>query len=403
MRTGISHSKTLSLMTGFMALLLVVFTAGCDRDHGGALGGGTGNDTVAPLLLFTAPTNSAINVPVNQTIVATFNEPMDPATVSYLVTGPTGTIFGTVAHIGAAYSFEPTSLLTASATYTATITGSDLAGNALIVSPFTVIPNPWHFTTASGPGIGIDLGILAPFGIASYGGITNSGATTINGNAVLDPLATCNAVAVGAGDDFGLCGGAPPTNNPGDTVITQIHPDTTTADAVMAKLLAVWNTISPAGMAGGTVLGCGTIGTGGGAGVGIGCAGNATLPAGVYISATNSTIGVTGELTLDGGGDPNALFVLQAPSALTTAVSSTITLINSARASNVWWFVGSSATLLGNTTFNGNVLASASISMGTGATSCGRLLAGAEGSGAFTFLANTVSVPGHPNAPGGCQ
>jgi hypothetical protein len=65
--------------------------------------------------------------------------------------------------------------------------------------------------------------------------------------------------------------------------------------------------------------------------------------------------------------------------------------------------VGSSATLNGGTIFQGSVLASASISMGTGATSCGRLLAGAEGSGAFTFLGNTVSKPGHTNAPGVCQ
>ena len=248
-----------------------------------------------------------------------------------------------------------------------------------------------------------DLGTLSPFAIAAYGGLTNSGATKINGNVVLDPLATCNAVDVGAGDNFGLCGGTPPTNNAGDLVITQTHPDTTTADAVMVVLLAKWNGISPAGMPGATVLGCGTIGTGGGAGAGIGCASNATLPPGVYISASNSTINVTGDLTLDGGGNPNALFVFQAPSALTTAVSSRIILTNGTKASNVFWFVGSSASLLTGTEFNGNILASASISMGTGATSCGRLLAGAEGSGSFTFLGNTVSVPGNPNAPAGCQ
>jgi energy-converting hydrogenase Eha subunit B len=65
--------------------------------------------------------------------------------------------------------------------------------------------------------------------------------------------------------------------------------------------------------------------------------------------------------------------------------------------------VGSSATLNAGTTFQGNILASASISMGTLTTSCGRLLAGATGAGAFTFLSNTVSVPGHPNAPPICQ
>jgi hypothetical protein len=157
-------------------------------------------------------------------------------------------------------------------------------------------------------------------------------------------------------------------------------------------------------MPGGTVLGCGTIGSAGDAGALIGCNGNFTLPPGVYISSTGSSIGISGNLVLDGGGDPNALFVFQSPSStLVTAPTTTIILQNGAKASNVWWYVGSSATLGTNTAFKGNILASASISMGTGATSCGRLLSGASGAGAFTFLGNTVSVPGHANAPAGCN
>lgn len=250
-----------------------------------------------------------------------------------------------------------------------------------------------------------DLGILSPFGIASYGGITNTnsgGTTQINGDVVLDPTYTCNAAAVGSTNDLSACV-APniPLNNTGDRVITPIFPDTTTAPAVTAALNTRWNSLSPASMPGATVLGCGTIGSAGGAGVLIGCAGNATLPAGTYISATNSTIDVAGTLTLNGSATD--VWVFQAPSALTTAVGSTILLTGGARASNVWWFVGSSATLNGSTVFNGNVLASASISMGNLATSCGRLLAGAGGSGAFALDTNTVSVPGHPNAPVGCQ
>jgi Ice-binding-like len=249
------------------------------------------------------------------------------------------------------------------------------------------------------------LGILEPFGIASYGGITNDntgGTTQINGDVVLNPTYTCNGGTVGSTNDLSACL-APniPLNNAGDRVVTPIFPDTTTAPAVTAALNAKWNSLSPAILPGATVLGCGTIGSAGGAGVLIGCAGNSTLPPGTYISATSSTIGVAGTLTLNGSATD--VWVFQAPSALTTAVSSTILLTGGAKASNVWWFVGSSASLGGGTTFNGNVLASASISMGTLATSCGRLLAGAEGSGAFSFLANTVSVPGHANAPVGCE
>ncbi|HUX89191.1 MAG TPA: ice-binding family protein [Gallionellaceae bacterium] len=250
-----------------------------------------------------------------------------------------------------------------------------------------------------------DLGILAPFGIASYGGITNSnagGTTKINGDGVLNPTYNCNGAAVGSTNDYSACL-APdtPLNNAGDKVVTPIFPDTTTAASVTAALNTKWKSLSPASLPGATVLGCGTIGSAGGGGALIGCAGNATLPPGVYISATGSSIGVSGTLTLNGSATD--VWVFQAPSAVTTAIGSTILLTGGAKASNVWWYVGSSASLGGSTTFNGNILASASISMGTLATSCGRLLAGAEGSGAFSFLSNTVSVPGHPNAPAGCQ
>lgn len=223
-----------------------------------------------------------------------------------------------------------------------------------------------------------NLGILAPYGVASAGGMTNINATKINGDVVLDPNQTCNAAAVGAGNDFGTncnLGANKVTNNAGDKVYTQIFPDTTTADAVRAALLTKWNSLTKASLPGGTVLGCGTIGSAGGGGALIGCAGNSTLPPGVYISATGSSIDVSGTLTLNGG--PTDVWVFQVPSAaLTTATGSTILLTGGAKASNVWWQVGSSATLNSNTTFNGNILASASVTMGNLATSCGRLLAG---------------------------
>lgn len=259
--------------------------------------------------------------------------------------------------------------------------------------------------TGGTSGTGGSLGVLAPYGIASYGGLTNvnnAGTTQIDGDVVLHPTYTCNTNAVGSTNDLSACI-APniPLNNAGDKVVTSIFPDTITAPAVMAALTAKWNSLSPASMPGATVLGCGTIGSAGGGGVGIGCAGNATLPAGTYISATASTVDVAGTLTLNGSATD--VWYFQVPSALTTAVGSTILLTGGAVASNVWWWVGSSAVLNGSTTFNGNVLASASITMGNLATSCGRLLAGAEGAGAFVLDTNTVSVPGHASAPAGCQ
>ena len=98
-----------------------------------------------------------------------------------------------------------------------------------------------------------------------------------------------------------------------------------------------------------------------------------TLTPGVYNSG--STMGITGTLTLNGGGDPNAVFVFQAGSSLTTAAASQVVLENGAQACNVFWQVGSSATLGTVTQFSGNILAFSSITDNGGSTVQGRLLA----------------------------
>ena len=99
--------------------------------------------------------------------------------------------------------------------------------------------------------------------------------------------------------------------------------------------------------------------------------GGTTKPAGVYCTA--SSIGVTGTLTLDGGGDPNASFVFQAGSALTTAGD--IVLINGAQAKNVFWQVGTSATIGTASQWQGNIVALTSITFVDSATLLGRALA----------------------------
>lgn len=99
--------------------------------------------------------------------------------------------------------------------------------------------------------------------------------------------------------------------------------------------------------------------------------GGTTKSAGVYCSATG--IGVTGTLILDGGGDPNALFVFQAGTSLTTAGN--IVLINGAQAKNVYWQVGSSATIGTASQWQGNIIALTSITLVDNATLLGRALA----------------------------
>ena len=99
--------------------------------------------------------------------------------------------------------------------------------------------------------------------------------------------------------------------------------------------------------------------------------GGTTKPAGVYCTA--SGIGVTGALTLDGGGDPNATFVFQAGTGLTTAGN--VILINGAQAKNVYWQVGTSATIGTASQWKGNILALTSITLVDNANLLGRALA----------------------------
>ena len=115
--------------------------------------------------------------------------------------------------------------------------------------------------------------------------------------------------------------------------------------------------------------------------------GGTTKPAGVYCSA--SSIGITGDLTLDGGGDPNATFVFQAGSSLTTAGN--ILLINGAQAKNVYFQVGSSATIGTGSQIKGNILALTSISLLDNANLIGRALA-RNGAVSLT-TGNTVTLP----------
>ncbi|MBT2498341.1 DUF3494 domain-containing protein, partial [Agromyces sp. ISL-38] len=116
--------------------------------------------------------------------------------------------------------------------------------------------------------------------------------------------------------------------------------------------------------------------------------GGQTLVAGVYFSAT--TAGLTGTLTLDGQGDPTSVWVFQIGSTLITAPDSTVALINGALACNVFWQVGSSATLGTSSEFVGTIMALSSITVNTGAVVEGRALAR---TGAVTLDSNVFIDP----------
>jgi Ice-binding-like len=186
----------------------------------------------------------------------------------------------------------------------------------------------------------VGLGTATSFAVLGGSTVTNTGPTTISGDVGLAPG---NAVV---GFPPGLVTGG--SIHAADAVALQAQNDLTTAFNDAAGRGPVIDE------------------------TGVDLGGQTLLP-GVYNASTSMAL--TGTVTLDGLGDPAAVFIFQAGSTLISASNATVSLVGAAQPCNVFWQVGSSATIGTNTTFVGSVLALTSITMQTGASIQGRLLA----------------------------
>ena len=234
---------------------------------------------------------------------------------------------------------------------TRTLRGAGLLGLALLISLSLA-----SSAQAQAP---VGLGTAGSFAVLGGSTVTNTGPTVVNGDLGVSPGNACTGFA------SPCTGGGPGTVNgtihAGDAVAAQAQSDLTTA----------YN--SAAGRA------CDVNLTGQDLG-------GMTLTSGVYCFSSSAQL--TGTLTLDAQGDPDAVFIFQIGSTLTTASNSSVNLINAAQACNVFWQVGSSATLGTTTSFQGNILALTTITANTGATVDGRLLAR---NGAVNLDSNTIT------------
>jgi hypothetical protein len=348
-------SKTYnSRLANFTLTMLLAVSAGCIKDNPTPTS--PGGDTTAPTVDSTNPADGATGVAV---ITATFSEPMSAATITpttFSVTGP-----GAIAEPGhVSYDseakmarFTPTSALADGTSFSATISvgARDVAGNAMARNKV------WTFATsaASGAQLAPALGASSTFVILAGSTITSTGATTLVG-------------------DMGVSPGTAVTGFPPASLSGATHAGDATSAAAMAALTLAYN--DAAGRTLAPVMVAGNLG-------------GLTLPPGLYRSTSSLAIS-SGDLTLDAKGDVNAVFVFQIASTLTVTSGRAVILAGGTRASNVFWQVGSSATLGTTSVFKGTIMADQSISLNTGATLNGRALARI---GAVTMAGNNAVVP----------
>jgi len=339
-------------LTMTMALLGLTLITGCSDDEPN----GPAADTTAPTVLSTNPINGATGMAL---INVTFSESMSSSTIgltSFTVKGPGATsVAGSVSY-DAAHNralFVPTNDLALSTVYTATITGTakDQAGNA-IANQYV-----WSFTTfdATIDQLPVVLESTADFAIIAGSTIASTGATFIAGAVGLSP-----GTAV-TGFPPGIMSGASHVGDPG---------------SIQAKLDLTSAFTSAAGRSSGVVTIAGNIG-------------GMALPSGLYKSTSGLEIS-SGDLTLDAKGNSSAIWIFQIASTLVTTTDRRVILSGGAKASNVYWQVGSSATLGATSSFSGIIMADQSITMNTGASLEGRAFAR---TGAVTLNGSTIVTP----------
>ncbi len=322
---------------------------------------GAAPDITAPRILFTIPFHTQGNVPLNQEITAIFSEAMDPLTITDL----TFTLYqgltqidGNISYLGTTATFAPLSPLEPGTTYTVEITNGaqDLAHNPLGGGG---APNPWTFTTAAtlpppGPAL-VNLTCAANFGILAGSTVTSTGPSIINGDLGLSPGSA-------------VVGFPPGTVN--GTIFSPISPPEPAAAKLCltaAYLDAQARTVAPITLSGNI--------------------GGLTLAPGLYKST--STLAISGgDLTLAGPAD--GVWIFQIASTLTTTSGRQVILSGGALAKNIFWQVGTSATLGTTSVFQGTIMADQSITLETGATLNGRALTQI---GAVTLDSSILTVP----------
>jgi hypothetical protein len=349
-----------------------------------------------PTVTGTDPNNNAVGVALNQTVTADFSTIMDAATINtstFTLKQGTTTIPGTVSYSGTTASFNPTNSLVLGMVYTATITnGAKNAAGTSLASNYV-----WQFTTMLNPPapIIVDLGTAAVFGaFGGNAGITNQGLNTVINNGSIATTAASTLIT-GFHDGNGNYTETPLNvgNVTGDIFAAPPAPGNATSFAVAQQgqldATAAYLSISPASKPGGSDPNAGELG-------------GLTLAPGVYKSASGTFKISNGDLTLDAKGDPNATWIFQTAAGLTVGIAGptgakSVILINGALSKNVFWYVGSAATIngAGGGTMVGTIIATSGVTFSTPGNAVQTVLNGRAISlvSSVTIVNTTINVP----------
>jgi type VI secretion system secreted protein VgrG len=245
---------------------------------------------------------------------------------------------------------------------------------AMLVAAFAVMV-PFTAATSATPGIAFNSGHLreSPSPAATCGQVPVPLASTAS-YAVLASTTVTSTGATHLTGDLGLSPGTSVTGFPPGTITGTKNVTTPSAAGAEANLTIAYNNASGRSNCAASVAGN---------------IGGQTLTPGLYKSTSSLAIS-SGDLTLSGGGNPNGIFVFQVASALTTTSGRTVILTNGAQARNVFWQIGSSATLGTTSVMQGTVMAHDSISMLTGSVLNGRAMVE---TGQVSLADSTITVP----------
>jgi hypothetical protein len=311
---------------------------------------------IPPTVIAHTPLDGALGVSIATRPTATFSVTMEPATITEL----TFTLWQGGSPIPASVTYEV-------ATRTATLTpDSALALGVLFEARVTTgavdtggtpmaADLVWTFTTAACSQGPVELGAAAGFAVLASSTVTSTGPTWVTG-------------------DLGVSPGTAVTGFPPGTLVGTLHVADASALAASVDLSTAYSDVLTRSVC--PIVVAGDLG-------------GMTLTPGLYRSSSSLEVAL-GNLTLDAQGEVDAVFVIQIASTLSFSSTRRVLLVDGARAANIYWQVGTSATLQSTSHLEGTILASESISMQTGATLSGRALAH---TGAVTLDSNTVTEP----------